>query len=314
MKKSNKIILIISTIIICIIVYFVSINIYKSEKNSQTAEELISEEKLYDIQNYPKVDSSIVTQNLAAAFIENFTAETNIDQKYLNYSNTHTAYQRLINNDVDLIISKSPSKSDFDLAKEKKVEFDLIPIVKDAIVFFVNSDNPVDNITTSQLQEIYSGTINNWKILGGNDESILAYQNPEGTDIQNEMSSVVMKELTLSSAPVETLSENSQTINNFVSNYKNDINAIGYSSYIFANSLYSDKTGEISPNMKLLSIDGISPTAQSIKDGSYPFITYYYIVVNKDDYSNFPSRILAEQMQSSRGKKIIENAGFIPAE
>ena len=313
-SKKSKVFIVIFTILICIIIYFFAITIYKSEKNTKEPSPTISDEKLYDLANYPKVDSSLITQNLATAFIKNFTSSDNININSLNYTDTHSAYQKLIKNDVDLIISRAPSQIDLDIAKQNNVEFELIPIVKDAIVFYVNSDNPINNLTIAQIQQIYSGEVTNWKYVGGNDEPIFAYQQPRGTDSQNEMVSLVMDNSTIINSPTETLFENSYQINNLVSNYKNSPNSIGFSYYSFANIFFQTKNQEFTDKVRLISINGISPNVETIKNGSYPFITNYYIIINKDDYSNFPSRILANQMQSARGKKIITDAGYIPVD
>ena len=50
-----------------------------------------------------------------------------------------------------------------------------IPVAWDALVVFVNKNNPVDNITFQQLRDIYLGKIKNWKQLGGNDAPIELY-------------------------------------------------------------------------------------------------------------------------------------------
>ena len=64
------------------------------------------------------------------------------------------------------------------MAKEKGVELEIVPIVKDAFVFFVNTENPVESLTLEQIQGIYTGNIKNWKDVGGDNERIVAYQRP----------------------------------------------------------------------------------------------------------------------------------------
>lgn len=45
----------------------------------------------------------------------------------------------------------------------------LTPFATDALVFVVNADNPVNGLTTEQLQKIYTGEITNWSQVGGED-------------------------------------------------------------------------------------------------------------------------------------------------
>lgn len=88
-SKFAKIAIVIVTIIICIVIYFVAINVYKNEQIAKKEQETISNEKLYDLDDYPKVDASLATQPLANAYLKNFTALNEIDESKLNYTNTH---------------------------------------------------------------------------------------------------------------------------------------------------------------------------------------------------------------------------------
>ena len=89
-----------------------------------------------------------------------------IDESVLNYSNTHPGYVKLINGEVDLIVVTEPSEEELKLAKEKGIELEVIPVVKEGFVFYVNRDNKVDNLSVEQIQKIYTGEIKNWKEVG----------------------------------------------------------------------------------------------------------------------------------------------------
>lgn len=62
--------------------------------------------------------------------------------------------------------------------------------------------------------------------------------------------------------------------------------------------------------IKFLSIDGISPNHDTIKDGSYPFLTSYYIVTLKDSKNEAVNKV-KEAMISSNGQSIARNVGYI---
>jgi len=51
------------------------------------------------------------------------------------------------------------------VAKESEVK--LIPIAWDALAFIVNPSNPVDNLSSEQIKNIFSGKITNWSTVGG---------------------------------------------------------------------------------------------------------------------------------------------------
>lgn len=316
MKKSFfvKLGLILLVIALCVGAYFIIIWNYKDKDKigENKNNEEITNEKLYEMENYPKVDASLATQPLTDAFAKNFIGEEVLAENVINYSNTHPAYIKLINDEVDLIVVTEPSEEELQLAKDKGVELEVIPVVKEGFVFYVNSNNTVENLTTEQIQKIYTGEITNWKQVGGADEDIIPYQRPVNSGSQTGMLSLVMKNLKLMDAPKENLIDTMEEIINLVSSYKNGKNSIGYSYYYYATTMFQTIDETVASNIKLLGIDGVKPNNQTIKDSSYPFTTAYYIVINKADDENSASRILANQMLSARGQKVAEEAGYVP--
>lgn len=309
MSNIKKIILIVAPIVVCVVVYLIAVAIFNGNQNKTKN---ISSEPLYTLENYPKVDASLATQPLTNAFIKNFTGLEELDESTLNYSNTHPAYVKLINGEVDLIVVTEPSEEELKLAQEKKVELEVIPVVKEGFVFYVNKDNKIENLSVEQIQRIYTGEIKNWKDVGGDDEKIIAYQRPVNSGSQTGMLSLVMKDLPLMEAPKEVLVDTMFEIVNLVSGYKNNKNAIGYSYYYYATTMFETIDKTIASNVKMLGINGVKPTNQTIKDGSYPFQTAYYIVINKNAEKDSPARILADHMLSDRGQKVAEDAGYVP--
>lgn len=94
----------------------------------------------------------------------------------LKHLNTHQSYINLIDDQVELVIAaRSISRDEKVYAEEKGVTLIEKPIAKDALTFMVNPSNPVNNLSISQLQGIYTGEITNWKEVGGNDEDIRPY-------------------------------------------------------------------------------------------------------------------------------------------
>lgn len=312
-SKTTKVVLVILAILVCIAVYvgvmWYYTNLHKSQEQVQ---EEISHEKLYDLATFPKIDASLATQPLTNAIVKDFTGGEDFDTSILNYSNTHPGYVKLINDEVDLIVVTEPSEEELELAKQKGVELEVIPVVKEGFVFYVNSQNPVDSLTTEQIQKIYTGEITNWKEVGGQDEEIKAFQRPVNSGSQTGMLSLVMKGLKLMEAPKENLVGTMEAIINLVSSYQNGKNAIGYSYYYYATTMFETIDETVASNIKLLAIDGVKPNNQTIKESSYPFTTAYYIVINKADAEDSASRVLANQLLSARGQQVAEEAGYVP--
>jgi phosphate transport system substrate-binding protein len=99
---------------------------------------------------------------------------------------------------------------------------------------------------------------------------------------------------------------------NSVASYSNNPGAIGYSYYFYATTMYSDENAAMANNIKLLKIDGVAPNAESIKSGTYPFRTAYYIVINKASPADSSTRKLQEAMLSPRGQAVAAEAGYVP--
>lgn len=311
--KKKKVIANIITIVICLVIvalgyvaykYFTNANDLKNQNEPEQVEEKISTEPLYADENYPKVDGSTATAPLAEAFEANFKGKK-IDEVNVEHSKTHKAYEKLINKELDLILVTSPSEDEEKLAEKANVELEVTKVVNEGFVFFLNKNNPVNSLTVEQIQKIYSGEITNWKEVGGNDEEIIAYQRPKNSGSQTGMLDLVMKDKKIKDAPKEDIAMTMSDIIDAVSNYDNKESAIGYSYYYYANTMY------LSDEIKLLKVDGVEPNNDTIKNGEYPILTAYYIVNRKDDI-NSEAESLKENMLSTRGQKVAEEAGYVP--
>ena len=308
-EKIFKVLLIIVTIFIitygCVLIYehFTEDNIPEiSDEENQKDKEKISNEPIFTLEDYPKVDASLATQPLTDVFIKNFTGEKEISEEYLDYTNTHPGYIRLIDGEVDLIVVTEPSEDELKYAEEHNVELEVIPVVREGFVFYVNAENPVKSLTLEQIQDIYSGKITNWSEVGGNDEEIRAFQS---------MLSLVMKDKELMEPLKEDLIETMSAIINLVSDYDNGVNSIGYSYYYYATTMFETIDSTVSDRIRLLAIDGVEPNNKTIKDEKYPLETAYYIVIRKDESKDSNTRKLVDAMLSDRGQAIAEEAGYV---
>lgn len=320
MKKNKSLITIIIVVLVvllaCLAGYFITTTIVENnlKKDKEAYEEYQRQmtEPLYTLENYPKVDASLATQPLTNAFIKNFTGIEDLDVSTLDYTNTHPGYLRLVDGEVDLIVVTQPSEDELNYAKEKNVELDVEPVVKEGFVFYVNKENPVDSLTTDQIQGIYSGEITNWKEVGGDDAEIIAYQRPRNSGSQTGMENLVMTDKTLMEPKTENLLETMAQIVNYVSNYDNGKYSLGYSYLYYATTMFETIDPEVASNIKLLAINDVKPTAENIQAGDYPYNTAYYVVTRKADGEDSPAYKLKNIMLSERGQKVAKEAGYVP--
>ena len=170
----------------------------------------------------------------------------------------------------------------------------LTPFATDALVFVVNEDNPVDGLTTEQLQKIYTGEITNWSQVGGEDRDIIPFQrNPEAG------SQALMKK------PVDYTAGSMSSLLEGVRQYDNSPAAIGYTVYYYAHDM------EMAQGLKLLSIDGTAPSPDTIRSGEYPFLNPYYVVMDKDEAEDSPARILYDWLLGEEGQSLVAREGYV---
>ncbi len=262
----------------------------------------------------PRIDGATGLYPLYAAVVQATYPEMDYYPHYdpndkekslVRCSKTPEAYENLINGKVDVIFVAGPSDKQLALAKEKGVELKLTPIGKEAFVFFVNNKNPVNNLTVEQIVQIYAGKIKNWRDVGGNNDSIRAFQRPEGSGSQTALQRI-MGNTPLMEAPREDVPAGMGGIINRVANYRNYKNGLGYSFLFFATQMVNNK------EIKLLSIDGVEPNHENIRSGKYPFAKEFYAVTLGNESRE--TRALIEWIKSSQGKELIRKSGFVPVE
>lgn len=222
------------------------------------------------------------------------------------HNTTALAYEHLIEKSADLIFVTYPSDNEFTAAQQNGVELDIIPVVKDALVFLVNVENPVDNVTRPQLQDIYAGKLTNWRNVGGPDESIIPYQRTANSGSQTLLLKLVMDGQAPMTPPAEWVAAEMGDLVEIVSDYDNAREAIGYSMFYYVNNMYGNS------RFKLLGVDGVKPERGTIARGEYPLEDYYYAVIRKETPADSPARKLIDWLLTDEGQTLAVHAGYIP--
>ena len=119
------------------------------------------------------------------------------------------------------------------------------------------------------------------------------------------MLSLVMKDLPLKEPTTEEMIAGMGEIIDAVSLYDNNLASIGYSYYYYASTMY------YTPNIKFLKIDGIEPNYETIKNGTYPLMTAYYIVTLKNARNEVKE--FKEALLSKEAGKVAKEAGYVQA-
>jgi phosphate transport system substrate-binding protein len=217
---------------------------------------------------------------------------------------TSYAYQRLIDEEADLIFAFAPSKEQEAQAAAKGLQFFLTPLAREAFVFLVNAQNPVEDLSVEYIRAIYSGQINNWKDVGGLSEKILPFQREANSGSQTVMEKSVMRELALRKPLKEEVVSGMFGLIHAVADYRNYRNALGYSFRFYATKMNA------SPGVKLLKINGVAPTAENIRAGRYPLTETVYMVTIKDRPQSEHTRQLQAWFLGEAGQQLVEDVGY----
>ncbi|MDR1976990.1 MAG: substrate-binding domain-containing protein, partial [Campylobacteraceae bacterium] len=198
----------------------------------------------------------------------------------------------------------APSNEQLQNAEDRGVELIFTPIGKEAFVFLTNKENPVKNLSVEEIRQIYAGSITNWKDVGGEDEKILAFQRNKNSGSQSAMERYVMRDMPFQKPIMEEFHSSMGGMIEGVANYRNAKNAIGYSFRYYASVMNA------SENIQFLSIEGVAPTIENIKNGSYPFTGDFYIVSTKNISPN--GQKLIDWFLSEQGQRLIFDVGYVP--
>lgn len=289
---------------------FFTTGTFKQSNNSALSTEKINEDIILTQNELPRIGCSAITKQLTSSILKNFTQDENIADNVFDVDSTEEGFNKLIKDEVDVLISTYPTDDIMTFAKANGVDLEITPIAKDGFVFFTNTNNKIDSLKVSDIQKIYTGQIKNWSEIGGENIDIKAFQHPENSPTQNEMISSVMKNLKIIDAPKDVFyAKKFGEINDLIATYDNTKGALGYSYYYETKMLY-DTDGKINNTIKILKLNGVMPDYDTIKNNDYPIISNYYVIKNKKNQSE-SLNIFTDAVMSDRGKNVIKEAGYI---
>jgi len=255
-------------------------------------------------ENFPHIDGSTSTVPLGQAIASVLLGESREDVSDLvQFSKTTQSYRQLMSGNVDLLIAAEPAEIIRQEKEEQKFQWQMDPFAIDALVFVVNADNPVDSLTTEQIQKIYTGEITNWSEVGGDDLDIVPFQRNEEAGSQTAMKKLVMGDLPMMDAPADYVRGEMGDLIKAVSAYDDSASAIGYTVYYYANDM------KMADGLKILAVDGVEPSTDTIRSGSYPFLNNYYVVCSAQPTE--ATQVLYDWILSDEGQKLVAQEGYV---
>lgn len=218
---------------------------------------------------------------------DNFYGENFAADSKMQYKNTVRGYKAIVDGETDVLFCAAPSEEQKQYAAEQGVELVYVPVGLEGFVFFVNEQNPVESLTVQQVRDIYAGNITNWAEVGGKNRIINPVTRLAGSGSQSAMDKFMGDTSIGRKSPLAVTG-----------------GSIGFSFRYYLNDMVA------ADGVKMLRLNGVYPSAENIRNGSYPVIAQFYAIYRADN-ENENIQALIDWLLSDEGQRLIEQCGYV---
>ena len=235
-------------------------------------------------------DGSTSMSKVIESLSEAFGEETGIEVTY-NATGSGAGIEAVLAGRCDIGLSSRDLKEE---EKEKGLEGTILAY--DGIAIIVHPDNPVADLSIETIAKIYTGEITNWKDVSGNNGEIVLIGREANSGTRDGFESITdtedkckyRQECTSTGDVITAVSSNP--------------NAIGYASL-----------ASVKDSVKAVSVDGVTPSEATVKDGSYAVQRPFVLVTKKDSKLSGNAQKFFDYITSEAANEVISGAGVVPA-
>lgn len=235
-------------------------------------------------------DGSTSMEKVIGALGEAFQNDTGIRFTY-NPTGSGSGIKAVQEGRCDIGLSSRDLK-----VEEKEAGLSGTVLAYDGIAIIVNPENPVSDLSLETIAKIYTGEITDWSAVGGNEGEIVLIGREAGSGTRDGFESITdtedacayRQELTSTGDVITTVSQNP--------------NAIGYAS-----------VASVKDSVKALTVDGVAPTEDAIRDGSYVVQRPFVLVTKAGAELSDAAFKFFTYITSPDARDIISAAGAVPA-
>ncbi len=191
--------------------------------------------------------------------------------------------------------SRDIKETEVEQGKAKGVTPVRTAVAVDALVPVVHPENPVQNLTSDQLRDIYAGKIKNWKKVGGNDDTIVVVSRDTSSGTYETWVEMIMKKEKV--APSALLQASNGAVAQAVAKNKR---AIGYIGFSYLNN-----------SLKKVDVNGVEATPATALANQWPIARELYIFTNGQP-SGAAKKLIDFLVDPQKGQKAVAEVGFIP--
>jgi phosphate transport system substrate-binding protein len=184
--------------------------------------------------------------------------------------------------------------------REEEQGTNFYPVAWYAMVPIVDADNPVSNISLKQLHDLYLGRLTNWKDLGGADAEIGIDGVAPPLDGVEYSTRLLLFHYGDQAVSVPRLYVNVDKLEEDIA-----LNAHGVGLSTLSNAAHN-------PKVKMLSVEGVRASAQTIADGSYPLYGVMYVAARDDGKQHDAVAKFVEYISGDSAKTILRKHDVVP--
>jgi phosphate transport system substrate-binding protein len=241
--------------------------------------------------------SNTIGEELAPALIAAFKkkhAGTTFD---IEFKGTTYGFGALMVGRADIAAASRPvSTNELKLAADRNVTLENAVIGSYAVAVVVNAANPTPKLTPDQVRGIFTGSIQNWKEVGGADRAIQIHIRDQisGTHLGFQEVAMDKQSYALSAKPHISYED-------IIKAVAADEGGIGYASFPLATR----------PGVKGVSIGESAPTLDAVKKGAYPYARTLHLYTDKAKATPIATEFVGF-VQSAAGQEILNSLGYLP--
>lgn len=241
------------------------------------------------------------SDTLGAKLVPQLKEQFRVAHKDVNFEiaaeGSSTGISAIIQSTADIGMSSRPvSEQEIAQAKANNVDIKSIVVAYDGIAVIVNSKNPVSELSSEQVHDIFTGQVDDWTAVSGAPGTISVYTRNTASGTYKDFQKMAMHS--------EDYAQSSQKMagnEQIASEVAKNPNGVGY-----VGLAYTDM-----PGVKVVKINGYLPSKESVRAKHYVYSRETYYLVNANKPNPLAQKFIDFTL-SDEGQKIVDAVHFIP--
>ncbi len=244
-----------------------------------------------------QIDGSTTVGPIADAFAEHFQSIYTDLEITVKKTGSGDGAAALVDGRCDIAtMSRFMKEKEFRAAVAKAVYPVAHVVAMDGVCVVVHPSNPIKELTTANVRDIYTGKVTNWKQLGGADMQIVPISRDTSSGTYETFHNLVMDKKEMA-GQVEYVNANPQAH----ARVRQTPGAVGYVGIGFVDSA-----------VRALKIDGVEPTRRTISKGIYPVARPLFMFTNGYPELGTMTHKFCTFYLTEKGQELVEAKGFVP--